>query len=131
LKVDNRLSEPIEVAAYYVVSEALANAAKHAQASLVRSERRRTTGFLDVTIRDNGIGGSDLDGGSGLIGLGDRVAARGGTIANRQPRRPGDLSPRRTASKEQLTLVGKRGDLTEVGDLLDEDVKWRWGIPSG
>jgi signal transduction histidine kinase len=81
LKVNNRLSEPIEVAAYYVVSETLANVAKHARASLVEISAEATNQLLDLTIRDDGIGGADLNHGAGLIGLGDRVDALGGTIA--------------------------------------------------
>jgi signal transduction histidine kinase len=75
-----RLPEPIEVAAYYVASEALANTAKHAQASRIDiSLERRDTGLL-LEIRDDGVGGADLNGGSGLLGLNDRVEALGGSI---------------------------------------------------
>jgi signal transduction histidine kinase len=75
-----RLPEPIEVAAYYVASEALANTAKHAQASRIDiSLKRRDTGLL-LEIRDDGVGGADLNGGSGLLGLSDRVEALGGSI---------------------------------------------------
>ena len=75
-----RLPEPIEVAAYYVASEALANTAKHAQASRIDiSLERRATGLL-LEIRDDGVGGADLNGGSGLLGLSDRVEALGGSI---------------------------------------------------
>ena len=75
-----RLPEPIEVAAYYVASEALANTAKHAHASHIEmSLERRDTGLL-LEIRDNGVGGADPTGGSGLLGLRDRVEALGGSI---------------------------------------------------
>ena len=75
-----RLPEPIEVAAYYVASEALANTAKHAQASRIDiSLERRDAGLL-LEIRDDGVGGADLNGGSGLLGLSDRVEALGGSI---------------------------------------------------
>ena len=75
-----RLPEPIEVAAYYVASEALANTAKHAHASCIEmSLERRDTGLL-LEIRDDGIGGADPTGGSGLLGLRDRVEALGGSI---------------------------------------------------
>jgi signal transduction histidine kinase len=75
-----RLPEPIEVAAYYVASEALANAAKHAHASRIEmSLERRDTGLL-LEIRDDGVGGADPTGGSGLLGLRDRVEALGGSI---------------------------------------------------
>ena len=75
-----RLPEPIEVAAYYVASEALANTAKHAHASHIEmSLERRDTGLL-LEIRDDGVGGADPTGGSGLLGLRDRVEALGGSI---------------------------------------------------
>jgi signal transduction histidine kinase len=75
-----RFAEPIEVTAYYVVSELLTNAVKHARASVVHItvEQRHTT--LCLSIRDDGIGGADPARGSGLIGLCDRVEAMGGTI---------------------------------------------------
>jgi signal transduction histidine kinase len=75
-----RLPEPIEVAAYYVVSEALTNTAKHAHASRLRIAVEARDGVLELSIRDNGRGGADPVGGSGLIGLTDRVDALGGTI---------------------------------------------------
>ena len=80
-----RLPEPIEVAAYYVASEALANTAKHAHASHIEmSLERRDTGLL-LEIRDDGVGGADPTGGSGLLGLRDRVEALGGSIRIQSP----------------------------------------------
>jgi signal transduction histidine kinase len=76
-----RLPDPVEVAAYFVVSEALANAAKHARASLVKVHVEVGDGLLKVSIRDDGTGGADPSRGSGLIGLTDRVEALGGTIS--------------------------------------------------
>lgn len=75
-----RLPEPLEVAAYYVVSEALANAAKHAKASEVHVAVDVRDGALRISIRDDGRGGADPTRGSGLVGLADRVDAFGGTI---------------------------------------------------
>ena len=72
--------EPIEVAAYYVASEALANAMKHAQASLVEMSLATRDGSLLLSIRNDGIGGADPARGSGLAGLADRVEALGGSI---------------------------------------------------
>jgi signal transduction histidine kinase len=69
------------VAAYFVVSEALANVAKHARASVVEVQVEVRDGALAVSIRDDGIGGADPSRGSGLIGLTDRVEASGGTIS--------------------------------------------------
>jgi GAF domain-containing protein len=80
-----RLPERVEVAAYYVVSEALTNAAKHAQASVVNVELDTHDAFLQLTIRDDGIGGADPSHGSGLVGLSDRIAALGGTLQVTSP----------------------------------------------
>jgi signal transduction histidine kinase len=80
VRTDTRLSEPIEVAAYFVASEALANAAKHAHASHMEVSLARRNGSLVLSIRDDGIGGADPGRGSGLVGLRDRVEALGGTI---------------------------------------------------
>jgi PAS domain S-box-containing protein len=76
----SRLPEPVEVAAYYVVSEALTNAVKHAQASVVHVAVATEDSVVDVAIRDDGVGGADPAEGSGLVGLRDRVEALGGTI---------------------------------------------------
>ena len=81
----DRLPERIEVTAYYVVSEALTNAAKHSQASAVRVTVTGTDGGVRLSISDDGIGGADPAGGSGLIGLKDRVEAAGGTITIHSP----------------------------------------------
>jgi signal transduction histidine kinase len=80
VRCDERLPDPVEVAAYYVVSEALTNAAKHARASLVRIDVCAEEGVLRLSILDDGVGGADPSGGSGLVGLEDRVEALGGTI---------------------------------------------------
>jgi signal transduction histidine kinase len=78
---DGRLPEPVEVAAYYVVSEALTNAAKHARSSSVRVGLEIDNGALRVAVRDDGIGGADPERGSGLLGLKDRAEALGGTLS--------------------------------------------------
>jgi signal transduction histidine kinase len=78
--VDGRLPEQIEVAAYYVVSEALTNAAKHASASVVDVGVTAADGVLKVRVVDDGRGGARLDQGSGLVGLHDRVEALGGRL---------------------------------------------------
>jgi signal transduction histidine kinase len=77
---DERLEEPIEVAAYYVTSEALTNTAKHAGASRVELSVTRRDGWLELSVSDDGRGGADASGGSGLTGLVDRVEAIGGSI---------------------------------------------------
>jgi signal transduction histidine kinase len=78
--VQTRLPEPIEVAAYYVASEALANAAKHARASRIEVSLGERNRSLLLSVRDDGIGGVDPSRGSGLVGLTDRVDALGGSI---------------------------------------------------
>jgi signal transduction histidine kinase len=83
--VKTRLPEPVEVAAYFVVSEALANAAKHAHASVAEVEARARDGLLHLSVNDDGVGGAAPGGGSGLVGLADRVEALGGTIEVHSP----------------------------------------------
>jgi signal transduction histidine kinase len=85
---DARLAEPIEVAAYFVASEALANAAKHSEASRIDLSLARRDGSLVLSVRDDGVGGADAGRGSGLVGLTDRVEALGGSI--RVSSRPGE-----------------------------------------
>jgi PAS domain S-box-containing protein len=80
MQTDARLPENVEVTAYYVCSEALTNAAKHAHASEVRISVEVADGSLTLTVRDDGVGGADPSRGSGLIGLQDRVAALGGVL---------------------------------------------------
>jgi signal transduction histidine kinase len=80
-----RLPEQVEVAAYYVISEALANAAKHSGASVVQISADITGNVLHLHVVDDGQGGADPALGSGLVGLRDRVEALGGTIAVRSP----------------------------------------------
>jgi signal transduction histidine kinase len=78
--VQARLPEPVEVAAYYVVSEALANAAKHAHASVAHVQARARDGRLHLSVSDDGVGGAAPGLGSGLVGLADRVEALDGSI---------------------------------------------------
>jgi signal transduction histidine kinase len=80
IRVENRLPDGVEVAAYYVVSEMLTNTAKHAQASAVHVDVALDDEVLQISVRDDGVGGADPAGGSGLVGLRDRVEALGGTI---------------------------------------------------
>ena len=80
-----RLPEPVEVAAYYVVSEALTNATRHAHASVAGVEAAVCGGTLRVCVRDDGAGGADPLRGSGLVGLKDRVETLGGTFSVHSP----------------------------------------------
>jgi signal transduction histidine kinase len=85
LHAERRLPEPVEVATYYVVSEGLTNAAKHAHASVVNVELDAHDAILRLAIRDDGIGGADPGQGSGLLGLRDRIEALGGTLEVTSP----------------------------------------------
>ena len=82
---DERLPGPVEIAAYYVVSEGLTNVAKYAQASEATVAVRRSDGLVTVEITDDGIGGADPGRGSGLRGLADRVAALDGALSVDSP----------------------------------------------
>jgi signal transduction histidine kinase len=86
---EKRLPEPVEVAAYYVAAESLANIAKHAAASHAQVTVELDDSLLRLEICDDGVGGADPVGGSGLTGLRDRVEALGGSLAIRSPRGQG------------------------------------------
>ena len=85
VRIATRLPVPVERAAYYIVSEALTNTAKHARASTVHVAVEARDGVLRLSIRDDGVGGADPTRGSGLIGLTDRVDALAGTIQVASP----------------------------------------------
>jgi signal transduction histidine kinase len=89
LNISRRLPEPTEVAAYYIVSEALANAAKHAQATMVHVSAEAEDAVFRLSVQDDGIGGASLGKGSGLIGLQDRIEALGGHMEVVSPSRHG------------------------------------------
>jgi signal transduction histidine kinase len=99
--VDGRLPESVEVSAYYIVAEALTNAAKHGHASAVGVEAEVVADLLRITVRDDGAGGADLAGGTGLVGLKDRVEALGGRIVLHSPRGAG------TTLRAELPLNGR------------------------
>jgi signal transduction histidine kinase len=82
---EQRLPQPVENAAYFVVSEALANVAKYARATQASVTVQRRNGHVTVEIVDDGVGGADAAGGSGLRGLADRVAALDGTLSLHSP----------------------------------------------
>jgi signal transduction histidine kinase len=85
LHAERRPPKHVEVAVYYVVSEALTNAAKHAHASVVHVELEASDAVVRLAIRDDGVGGADPEQGSGLVGLSDRVEALGGTLQVTSP----------------------------------------------
>ncbi len=86
VEIDERLPEPLEVAAYYVVSESLTNVAKHAQATTARVAVVRDEDQLVLEIVDDGVGGADSERGTGLRGLADRVEALNGRLRVWTPR---------------------------------------------
>ncbi len=83
--VPGRLPEPIEATVYFVVSEAVTSAAKHAPGATVRVAVRDEGGAIHIEIADTGPGGARLEAGSGLIGLTDRVASLGGSFVVTSP----------------------------------------------
>jgi signal transduction histidine kinase len=85
VEVPQRLSEPVEAAAYFVVAEALTNVVKYAQASCVDVAVRQENGAVLVDVADDGVGGVDVAAGSGLRGLQDRLAAVDGELAIDSP----------------------------------------------
>jgi signal transduction histidine kinase len=89
LRSEPRLAERLEVSAYYFVSEALTNAAKHSHASLVTVSTNIVGDVLHVQIHDDGQGGADFTRGTGLLGLRDRVEALGGRVNLDSPRGAG------------------------------------------
>jgi signal transduction histidine kinase len=87
LRVQERLPEQVEVSAYYIVTEAMTNAAKHSSASTVTVEVQQEAfrGSLHINVTDDGVGGADFTGGTGLVGLKDRAEALGGNIDLHSP----------------------------------------------
>ena len=85
LNLGPRLDKHVEAAGYYIASEALANVAKHAQASVIDLRADGCDGALTLSVSDDGIGGADPSRGSGIIGLKDRAEALGGTISVSSP----------------------------------------------
>lgn len=83
--VPSRLPQALEVGAYYVVSEALANVLKHSRATHADISAATADGLLIVTVADDGVGGAELANGTGLIGLRDRVEALGGELTVDSP----------------------------------------------
>ena len=94
LNLGPRLDKHVEAAGYYIASEALANVAKHAQASVIDLRADGCDGALTLSVSDDGIGGADPSRGSGIIGLKDRVEALGGTISVSEPARPRNSTAR-------------------------------------
>ncbi len=87
-ELESRLPAPVEAAVYYVVSESLTNVAKYAQASRVDVRLTSVAGVVRIEVVDDGIGGADIGGGSGLLGLADRIETVGGRFGVES--RPGE-----------------------------------------
>jgi signal transduction histidine kinase len=109
-RVEGRLPEQVEIAAYYGVSEALTNTAKHATASAIHIYIDTTQGegidTLQVQVRDDGRGGATLTGGTGLLGIKDRAEALGGRLLLHSPPDTG------TTLRLELPLTTTNGDPT-------------------
>jgi signal transduction histidine kinase len=99
MRVERQLPENVEVSAYYVIAEALTNAAKHARASAVTVTVEAVEAVLRATVRDDGAGGADLARGTGLVGLKDRVEALDGRLFLDSPRGEG------TSLRVELPLI--------------------------
>src|SRR5208283_2455420 len=98
--------DQVEVSAYYIVAEALTNAAKHSRASsiTVTVDEKPADGILRLEVGDDGVGGADFTGGTGLLGLKDRVEALGGHIDLHSTYGAG------TSLRVELPLTGADGE---------------------
>jgi signal transduction histidine kinase len=129
LGVTVRMPEQVEVAAYYVVAEALTNAAKYARASEVTVRANVADGNLHLTIRDDGVGGAAVGTGSGLIGLKDRVEVLDGQFDVISPYGLGTtlvaIIPLESAAQDDpATTASSPG--ADVADDDDRDGEWLW-----
>jgi signal transduction histidine kinase len=104
-----RLPDSIEMAAYYVVSEALANIAKHADASVVAIVAKASPRLLRVTIRDHGVGGAEAQRGSGLTG--SRIVSRRSAAASSSRVRRLGARPSRSSSPSPLVHPSRFGSV--------------------
>jgi signal transduction histidine kinase len=112
LSAERRLPQNVEVAVYYLVSEALTNVAKHAHASAVHVDLDADDTLLTLSVRDDGVGGAHPERGSGLIGLRDRIEALGGKIDMASPEGKG------TALLVKIPLAGRLPAGAESGALV-------------
>lgn len=118
--IEGRIDTPVEVAVYYLVSEALTNAAKHSQATRIAVRAHMATDRLEVTIADDGVGGADAARGSGLLGLFDRVQAIGGSLeVESEPKRGTTL--RASFPLEPAGAEDGAGDLADHGAATTEE----------
>jgi signal transduction histidine kinase len=137
-KPDERLPDPVEAAAYFVVSECLANIGKHADATSATVSVEADDGHLVVAVADDGVGGASLGDGSGIQGLEDRVGALSGTLSVVSP--PGDgtrvvatipLTERAVEETAVTQVLGPRVlpavDAEAVQDARRRRLYWRLG----
>jgi signal transduction histidine kinase len=110
VRVEHTLSDGVEVAAYYAVTELVTNTAKHADASTLNVTVTSTDGVLHIVVRDDGIGGADPALGSGLVGLRDRIEALGGRMSVQSPKGEG------TTVELALPLDGDRHAADDMQD---------------
>jgi signal transduction histidine kinase len=116
VQVETRLPEQAEIAAYYMVAEALTNTAKHAHATAAEVDVAVSGGVLRVRVHDDGRGGADFTGGSGVAGLKDRAEALGGQLSLHSPPGAG------TTLEIVLPLDDPTGPgLPPVGAVLSDD----------
>ena len=101
---EERLPEPVEAAAYYLIAEALTNVTKYAQASTVRVRVAASDASVVVEVSDDGVGGADPAAGSGLRGLADRVETLGGSLEV--------VSPAGAGTSLRVEIPGKQGEST-------------------
>ncbi len=116
VRVAGRLADRVELGAYYIVSEALANVAKHANAEMVMVWVEAGRGVLSLSVRDDGVGGADPDG-SGLTGLRERAEALGGMLKLTSPPGRGTRieAEEQAALRRVATPVGVRGGASWFG----------------
>jgi signal transduction histidine kinase len=112
--VKERLPEQVEITAYYVIAEALSNAAKHARASAVTVQTEVADDILLLAVRDDGAGGADFTHGTGLAGLRDRVEALGGRISLHSPRGAGTSLRAFPPLRSPVPSAGPRGRLATL-----------------
>jgi signal transduction histidine kinase len=123
---DERLSAPIEAAAYFLVAEALTNVVRYAQASEARVTVRREPELVVVEVHDDGIGGADMAAGTGLRGLADRIAALEGTLRVHSPAGKGTHVEARIPCGAGA-LVGRRHRPGSLGHRLGHRAAGRPG----
>jgi signal transduction histidine kinase len=128
VRLDRRLPDRVEATVYYIVSEALTNATKHAHATELRIELNTVGASLRLSIRDNGIGGADPGRGSGLVGLRERAEALGGHLDVDSPLGHGTSMLVTLPTDDALTCRGRPG--RRSGGRFRRLPRWRPAVGS-